>query len=317
MPPDVGLDAPIDAGPPDTPTDPCPPIGAVLEVDETSCPELDRGMRWCVRQDACELDVVEPDGTITSATITMRELELSLGGIDCEWTLDELGGASLQCRDSGGIACTATLRGIALSAAPACCLPGDATCGATAACTLVARAGDGPIAGTACVERTGEVAEGESCARTEPGRDDCAAGLFCTALGASSGERVCQRLCREDADCAAGDRCTDSGAVPSVGVCAPPCDPFAATPCGDGLACQPLVTVEGDSFPACAAEGSGAAGERCDIVGCIAGLVCPAGTAAERPRCRTWCDTSHACTGTDVCEPLASGGSFGACVPAP
>lgn len=313
-PPDAGLDAPSDARDA-PPPDPCPLLGPLLEVTSSSCPELDVGDRFCVAQDGCALSIVDGAASATTATVAERAASLELGGITCVASLDDEGGAALECDDRLGIGCTVDLRGIAVADAPTCCLPGGSTCVAPDACTLVAP-DVGAIATTACVERTGSVAEGATCARGAPGHDDCAAGLFCTALGAPLGERLCRRLCLGDGDCAAGDACTAAGVVPPVGVCATRCDPFAAPDaCGAELGCQPIAALAaGSTVTTCAAVGTAALGELCEATGCAAGLVCALDTGTVVSRCRTYCDDTHPCGGTETCRAFDDGAPLGVCV---
>src|SRR5262245_56983096 len=56
------------------------------------------------------------------------------------------------------------------------------------------------IARLQCVAETDSLGEGQECARTEPtaGLDNCAQGLFCSALGLAGDTRKCRRLVTEE-----------------------------------------------------------------------------------------------------------------------
>jgi len=170
--------------------------------------------------------------------------------------------------------------------------------------------------------------DGQSCTRADaPGRDDCAAGAFCTFYGvvppALGGDRVCRVLCGGDAGCASasGDRCVDFGAglEPAVGLCVPSCAPFSD--CGAGLDCsQPDRDVEGGIFLYCRPLGVKALGAACDDGDaekdeCVAGAMCLDVEGTGDARCIALCDDAHVCT-TGSCSVIAGApGGAGYCAP--
>src|SRR5579862_3480169 len=78
-------------------------------------------------------------------------------------------------------------------------------------CTLVPMNGTGT---NVCVAPMGSQPQGATCTRSSPGMDDCAKGLFCSALATitSPPTRTCLAFCVTDADCGAG-HCAPSAAV--------------------------------------------------------------------------------------------------------
>ena len=310
---DTGLDAPVDAPPPLD-------VGACVEVagyyvGTSTCPALGgAAFPVCLSRTECtatvylassamgtEITFAEDRGTFSSPT-----LATDVTCTDATVDGDQL---TFECRDRAGIACRVMLQRRTTDAEGLCCLS-SSTCSADAACTLVA-IGAGPPVTTACVERTGTVAEGAACTRGASGADDCASGLYCTGLVALT----CRTLCRSDAECDGTEVCIAPGTVPALGFCAASCDVFAPGACGAGLGCQPVAThpevARTRLGGSCARVGTAALDAPCELEGCVDGLVCARNALLEL-RCATPCDAGHPCA-AGSCVPLAEGDALGFC----
>lgn len=171
---------------------------------------------------------------------------------------------------------------------------------------------------TTCLKPTGMRGEGADCTRKSDdlsgiGRDDCAPGLFCSALGAlaASGPQHhrCRRYCGSDDTCPGNTRCINISEPHLYGVCIPTCEPFA--PCPDNLDCaNALPDIDGLSAAlVCRVPGPKTTGMECQSdLDCASNLLC--NILINPRRCIPLCDTNHPCTegtcseipgGTQVC----------------
>jgi hypothetical protein len=314
-PPDAGPDTPPIDAPAPIDVGACPAFGGAY-VGTTTCPGISIGsFAACVAQQGCEGTLhlaVAGDAAsfaVEGARGTFSDPSLP-AGITCDRV--DVAGAELEleCTDRGGIGCTMTLVRRSFERTGLCCTS-SAECAGGAGCTLVP-IGGGAVETTACVDRVSAPRGlGEGCARTAPGDDDCAAGLFCTPLGSETG-LVCRSLCRSELDCAAGEVCTSSGTAPQMGTCLAACDPFDGAACGAGLGCQPTAILGAAVLgTVCTAAGAAALGEPCEASGCLPGLFC-ARTELLELRCATPCDAGHPCA-SGTCIPLEDGVALGTC----
>lgn len=314
-PPDAGPDAPLADAPSVPDAGACGAFGGAY-VGTTTCPGISVGsFAACVAQRDCSgtIHLGVADGSATfeldGARGTFSDPSLP-AGVSCD-RVDVGGGQlELECTDRGGIGCTMTLVRRSFEAEGLCCT-GSADCASGAGCTLVPIGGGLPET-TACVDREDTPrAVGESCTRSAPGQDDCAADLFCTPLGVAAG-LACRTLCRGATDCAVGEVCASAGTAPRMGTCLDGCDPFDGAACGPGLGCQPTPLLGDPSLgTACAVAGAAALGELCEATGCQPGLFCRRNELLEL-RCATPCDAAHPCA-SGTCAPLDDGVELGTC----
>lgn len=316
MPPDAPDDTPDDV-----PVVPDAGRCAAVEgyyVATSTCPAIDdASFGVCIAQRDCALEL----SLATSAAPASIALDgmfgtFEDGALATDVTCSELSVEStrlrISCVDRIGIGCEITLQPRPTERAGLCCLE-DAACGTDQTCTLVAL-GAGPPITTACVPDEGEGTSGMACTRGASGDDDCAAGHYCTSLGASGDALVCRALCRSMADCGA-DACIATGTAPALGFCVEACDLFDADGCGAGRGCAPVEAYGSVARSAltgvCADAGPNAVTERCETSGCEAGLVCARNALLEL-RCVLPCDTAHPCD-TGSCVPLTDGDPLGTC----
>ena len=316
MPPDAPDDAPLDV-PVEIDAGRCSAVEGYYLATST-CPALDRtSFGVCIAQDGCRLDL----SLATSGVPSVLELEGTFGTFEdgalaTDVTCAELSVEStrlrISCVDRLGIGCELVLQPRPTARTGVCCLQ-DSACAAEETCTLVAL-GAGPPITTACVPEEGSGTAGMACIRGASGEDDCAAGLYCTALGSSGDALACRALCRSASDCGAG-ACIATGTAPAVGFCVEACDVFDAGACGAERGCTPVGAYGAVGASAltgvCDDAGLSAEGESCELSACEAGLVC-----ARDPllalRCALPCDETHPCD-SGSCVALAEGDPLGAC----
>jgi hypothetical protein len=191
----------------------------------------------------------------------------------------------------------------------------DCASAATPKCTLV-QVGSAGV--PRCLSLEGAVTAGLFCERSgEVGRDDCAAGLYCSGLGfpVVSGEppdRVCRRFCRDAAGCGEGEACLKvSFETPPDGLCAPVTCSLFGPGCPAGMTCDALETTTGSWVGLCRSPGAGEPGGLCVEVDCVAGAHCERGATAGTATCRLLCDDAHPCPGGATCAPLPGLGAGG------
>lgn len=315
-PPDVPDDAPLDA-PIEIDAGRCPTIEGYYLASST-CPALDdASFGVCLAQDGCHLEL----SLATSASPAEAELDGMFGAFEdavlatdvtCSELTVESTRVRISCVDRIGIGCELILQPRPTERAGLCCVA-DSACGAGETCTLVAL-GAGPPITTACVADEGTGTAGMACTRGASGDDDCAPGLYCTALGVGGDALACRALCRSSADCG-GDACIATGTAPSMGFCVEACDVFDDAACGTGGACSPVAAYGAIGASAltgvCDDAGSIAEGERCETAACVAGTVCARNALLEL-RCAPPCDDGHPCD-VGSCVALADGDPLGAC----
>jgi hypothetical protein len=144
-------------------------------------------------------------------------------------------------------------------------------------------------------------AAGESCKSPS----DCAAGLFCSALELCVPRAAEQASCDSDAECAAGlfcDLSREGGLCRKRFAQGEACTTGLAEAidfaCADGLVCRGFIFRKAGSTPGTCAP-PGEAGATCvagaDVSGCAGGLLCAAGTCADKP-------VSGPCTVNEDCK---------------
>lgn len=162
-----------------------------------------------------------------------------------------------------------------------------------------------------CVPSQGSVAEGGGCKWSDDvphvsGRDDCAAGLFCSSAYASvrapsTSGATCLSLCDRTRACAQG---FCARVAEEAGVCTVPCAPGEG--CGAGRDCKWAEELGSGTYRgACLRTGTkGAADPRQSACGapwdCALGYDCwNWGTSAAY--CHRLCDPSRPCPSGDAC----------------
>ncbi|HEY0711015.1 MAG TPA: hypothetical protein VGG33_29700 [Polyangia bacterium] len=169
-----------------------------------------------------------------------------------------------------------------------------------------------------------------------PGNDNCAPGLLCTAENETACGAHCYRACRVDADCGPNARCTDAlGDATGTRVLSKICSPRIenCNPVGLQAACmnagpgnRPLPTFgcymldhTVDEATVCRCAGTLDAGVACSARGsCKPGLECLAGFGADAAtRCRRLCSLTGvgvACQLGNTCRPIGPSTRVGACL---
>jgi len=195
--------------------------------------------------------------------------------------------------------------------------------------------------GATCRAQTGTVVIGTTCARVSDGaagvgKDNCAAGGYCTAIGDLGGDtspasRVCRSFCLASSSCSKDQTCfaLTTGLLPrDVGICVNTCTILGTGTCTTGAWCAFTTNIENGSAGQCQTAGPAAIGATCDTsTACVQGSICitttPAGGGDPTNACREICDVvagdagpTHACPANSTCRALSSGPTdWGICSP--
>ncbi len=193
--------------------------------------------------------------------------------------------------------------------------------------------------GESCRPQTGMVAAGAMCARSMEGapgvgKDNCAKGLYCTAIGnfaadTSAAARVCRTFCRSNSQCTVGTHpaCFQLTAMrnPDTGFCVDSCNILADDGiCTGGTWCEPSRSMEGQALGLCSTAGTAAVGETCGgmpVVDCQKGSVCITTNSTMMSACAAWCDivadptmAKFPCPANFTCKAFGNGPTdFGIC----
>jgi hypothetical protein len=182
---------------------------------------------------------------------------------------------------------------------------------ATSKCAVVDGTGGPELA---CVPTSGSNTRGNSCSRDvadggDPaaayGRDNCGAGLFCTAVGVSQPAPPtisvyrCRGYCSTAKECDTGESCSTFPPNAGYGFCVPTCVPFSQD-CGSGVDCSDTTTSDGATYTAsCRTPGTANSGDAC-----VSNLECAASLVCMGAKCTALCDGAHACA-AGSCTALA------------
>jgi hypothetical protein len=195
--------------------------------------------------------------------------------------------------------------------------------------------------GATCRAQTGTTALGEHCTRMAEGapgvgKDSCASGGYCTAIGDLGGvtdasARTCRSFCLASTSCTKGQTCfalTTDLKPRDVGICVNTCDIRETGTCTAGAWCSFVVNIEQGSAGQCQPIGPAAIGANCDATtNCVENAICitttPQGGGDPTNACREVCDVvagdagpKHACPANFTCRALSSGPTdWGICSP--
>jgi hypothetical protein len=196
--------------------------------------------------------------------------------------------------------------------------------------------------GATCRAQTGTIVIGEHCARVADGapgvgKDNCAAGGYCTAIGDLGGvtdasARVCRSFCLASSSCSKDQTCfaLTTGLLPrDVGICVNTCTILGTGTCTAGAWCAFTTNIETGSAGQCETIGPAGIGATCDTTtACVEGAICitttPQGGEPSNA-CREICDIvtapavpTHPCPANFTCGALSSGPpDWGICQPNP
>lgn len=322
---DASTDAPVsDAPSPSTDAPACANFDGVFSV-EGSCNVIPFSLSptACVVQTGCETITMATEsgffeGTVEGNTATLSSTQLANGQmvtVTCTITRRSATRVTVACDVGGRVQCEGMGTPQQVNGASrVCCNVASQNCGAGNRCTPV----NNPVLPMgalvpACIPAAGMIAEGMPCTYTEEaGRDQCAAGLYCTRFGNSApGMGTCRKLCdRSDFACGAGKFCARVSSLYNAGVCVPSCPLFDPTAmCPAMTRCFPTGAEVGMTgvgiVGACRALGTSMPGEAC--VGardtCVDGYDCNTVPGDSSLKCRKICDATHPCDAGQRCNP--------------
>ena len=218
------------------------------------------------------------------------------------------------------VACPNDCAGLVMCTASSCNPETQSGCsGADSKCTLTSPGGGG-YQPTCVAPMSTTVGNGTKCVRMNglAGYDDCAAGDFCTFLGASEGDpnnpvRFCRAFCASSGSCGANKTCVPiDNQTPPDALCLPTCTPFKGQCGNNGTCAGQEINVEGQGALVCRYEGNGFPGTPCgQDTDCGKEHVCVDGPGGKR--CRGLCDAAHPCLGLSCQMSPALPAGIGVC----